>query len=309
MTSVRADDTVVVTGASGLLGSRVMPLLRRTLPNSRIITITRHHDATAADPDVEVLYGDLRDQQTWARLPVTVTCVIHLAAVIPWKNEDRQRENVITDNVTPIANLLDQSAQWPGLKQVVYSSSVSVYSPSSAWLNESSSTHPATLYGTAKLRGEKLFASLEARGVAVASLRLSSLYALGQYAGTVLPIMINRARQRQPLLVFGDGARTQDFLHCEDAAAAILLAFQNRACGVYNVGTGTPVTMSELAQIVRRVFADGSLQIIFDSQKTESDPGIKLDTSKARRELSYIPRIGLEEGLQNLKQELSHGSR
>jgi UDP-glucose 4-epimerase len=307
MTSGTADETIVVTGASGLLGSRVVPLLCRSFPNSHIITITRHRDPAAAAGDGEALFGDLRDQRTWAQIPTGVTCIIHLAAVIPWKNEDRQRETVIADNVIPIENLLEASATFPRLKQIIYSSSVSVYSPSRSWLTESSPTEPSTLYGMAKLRGESLLADLDGEGVTVTSLRLSSLYAAGQYQGTVLPLMVNRARQRQPLLVFGDGARTQDFLHCEDAAGAVLLAFENRARGIYNVGTGTPVTMSELAQTVRRVFADGSLEIAFQSEKEEIDPGIKLDISKAVRELNFKPTISLEKGLQILKQELGNG--
>jgi nucleoside-diphosphate-sugar epimerase len=256
---------------------------------------------------VDVLIGDLRNKQTWAQLPTSVTCIIHLAAMIPWKNEDRQRGSILSDNLTPIENLLAQSAKLPNLKQIVYSSSVSVYSASGSWLNESSPTEPSTLYGVAKLRGENLLATLNNQAVAVTSLRLSSLYAAGQYQGTVLPLMVNRASQRQPLFVFGDGARTQDFLRCEDAAAAVLLTFQNQARGVYNIGTGTPITMSELAQTVRRVFADSSLEIVFQREKQEIDPGIKLDISKARRELNYAPTIGLEKGLQILKQELNHG--
>lgn len=307
MTSGRAVETIVVTGASGLLGSRVVSLLRRSLPESQIIAINRRSDSPATAGDVKVLSGDLRDQQTWAQLPTSVTCIVHLAAVIPWKSEDRQRESILSDNLTPIENLLEQSAKLPNLKQIVYSSSVSVYSQSQAWLNESSPTEPSSLYGVAKLRGENLLATLNNQAVAVTSLRLSSLYAAGQYQGTVLPLMVNRARQRQPLVVFGDGARTQDFLRCEDAAAAVLLTFQNRARGVYNIGTGTPITMSELAQTVRRVFADSSLEIVLQTEKKEVDSGLKLDISKARRELNYNPTFSLEKGLQILKQELNYG--
>ena len=307
MTSGQADETIVVTGASGLLGSHLVALLPRSVPNSRIITITRHRNPAAAIGDAEVLFGDLRDKRTWAQIPRGVTRIVHLAAMIPWKSEDRHRETVITDNVTPIENLVEQSANLPSLKQIVYSSSVAVYSPSRDWLNESSPTEPATLYGMAKLRGESLLAGLDGEGITVTSLRLSSLYAAGQYQGTVLPLMVNRARQRQPLFVFGDGARTQDFLHCEDAARAILLAFQKRMPGVYNVGTGRATTMSELAQTVRTVFADRSLEIVFQPEKAENDPGIRLDIHKARRELNYKPMISLEKGLHILKQDLNNG--
>lgn len=269
--------------------------------------MSRRESYVSHDPRVEVIYGDLRDQQLWTRLPDNITNVIHLAAMIPWRPEQKSQASVLQDNLQPIANLIEYSQHWPNLQQVIYSSSVSVYAQTMAWLNECSATQPASLYGAAKLRGEGLLATLAVRNVSVVSLRLSSLYGRGQYQGTVLPIMINRARQKQSLVVFGDGSRTQDFLHCDDAAGAIELAFRGQARGVYNIGSGTPVTMSELAQTVRHVFADGSLEIVLQPEKIDSDSGIKLDISKARRELNYKPAIRLEEALQNLKQELTHG--
>jgi nucleoside-diphosphate-sugar epimerase len=116
--------------------------------------------------------------------------------------------------------------------------------------------------------------------------------------------MITRALGQQDLLIFGDGSRTQDFLHVEDAARAILLAFEKQARGVYNVGTGTPVTMTELAQTVSRVFAEGRAQIVYDLDQADGDSGIKLDIGKARRDLGYQPLFQLETGLQQLKREM-----
>jgi UDP-glucose 4-epimerase len=202
--------------------------------------------------------------------------------------------------------LIEHSRRWPGLEQVIYSSSVSVYEPTGEWLDESSTTRPASLYGAAKLRGEELLAGM--KGIRIATLRFTSLYAHGQYKGTVLPIMVKRAQQRQDLLIFGDGTRTQDFLHCEDAAHAILLALQQDADGVYNIGIGTPVMMTELAETVSRVFANGESKIVYQPERADGDPGIKLDISKARRELNYEPRLSLECGLRRLKQEMETNS-
>jgi UDP-glucose 4-epimerase len=294
--------TILVTGASGLLGSGVAPLLSRSLPDARIIAVSRNKDYVSGDSLGEVIYGDLRNKDFWSKVPETITTVVHLAASIPWKAEQKNDEHVVRENLIPIEMLVEHSNSWPRLRQVIYSSSVSVYSPSSEWLNEASTTRPASLYGAAKLRGEELLRGMN--GVRVATLRFTSLYARGQYEGTVLPIMVNRAQQRQDLLIFGDGTRTQDFLHCEDAALAILLALQQDANGVYNIGTGTPVTMTDLAETVSRVFSNGESKIIYQPNRADADPGIKLDVRKAKRELNYEPRISLECGLRKLKHEM-----
>lgn len=296
---------ILVTGAYGLLGSRVVSCLAQNIPDCRIIATGRtENQIHGKDPNVSAIFGDLREQQIWASLPDTITHVVHLAASIPWKAEDRYKSSLVTDNLLPLAHLIEHSQRWPNLQQIIYSSSVSVYAPTRQHLTEDSPREPANLYGAVKLAGEGLLHCMEARGIHTVSLRLSSLCAYGQHEGTVLPIIVGRARQKQPLLIFGDGSRTQDFLHCEDAARAILLSFQKQAHGVYNVGAGIPVSMAELAQTVSRVFAGGMAQIVFQPEKPDNDPSIKLDISKARRELDYQPVIQLESGLRKLKLEL-----
>ena len=297
---------ILVTGGHGLLGSRLVPLLARDVPGAEIIVVTRNEKQRHTGGSwTTTIRGDLRDENLWTRIPATITHVFHLAAVIPWRVEDRHKASIVTDNLLPLANLIEHSQRWANLRQVIYSSSVSVYSQTDKFLAEDSPQQPATLYGASKLAGEKLLYSLEACGVQTVSLRLSSLYGYGQYQGTVLPIMIERVMKKRDILIFGDGTRTQDFLHCEDAAQAILLSFQKRAKGVYNVGSGTPVSMAELAAVVDRVFTGGTTRVVFQPERADSDPGIKLDIGKARRELNYRPQIDLANGLQKLKQELN----
>jgi UDP-glucose 4-epimerase len=296
---------ILVTGGRGFLGSRVVRLLAQNHPDSEIILIARSDQQSREDGyQARTIVGDLRDENLWAQIPKTITHVVHLAAVIPWQAEDRYRASVVTGNLLPLAYLIENSQSWPNLQQVIYSSSVSVYAQTDEFLVEDSPRQPESLYGASKLAGEDVLGCLEARGVRTVSLRLSSLYGYGQHQGTVLPIMVRRALSKQDLLIFGDGTRTQDFLHCEDAARAILLSFQKLTRGVYNIGTGIPVSMAELAETVSRVFAGGSAHIVYQPQKADNDSGIKLDVTSARNDLGYQPQIDLETGLELLKQEL-----
>src|SRR5436305_11961445 len=98
--------TILVTGAYGLLGLRVVPLLAKKIPDCRLIVVGRdgkHKDWESEN--IEAVNGDLRDENFWAKLPEKITHVVHLAAFIPWKAEDRNRASVIIDNLLPIANL------------------------------------------------------------------------------------------------------------------------------------------------------------------------------------------------------------
>jgi len=163
---------ILVTGAQGLLGTRLVPILARSLPGAEIIVVTRNEKQRRADSSqTTTIRGDLRDENLWAEIPVTITHVFHLASVIPWKAEDRYKASVDTDNLLPIANLIEHSRTWLNLKQIVYSSSVSVYAPTERFLHEDSPRRPANLYGASKLAGEELLLCMEARGVRTVSLR------------------------------------------------------------------------------------------------------------------------------------------
>jgi UDP-glucose 4-epimerase len=304
----RGRSVIVVTGAGGFLGSRVVPLVRREARRARVVAVVRRRRVFATSAlsasDAEVIQGDLRQPYLWQRLPLDVTHVIHLAAVIPRGGRDAQSPSVVLDNVAPIVHLLQASARWPELRHVVYASSVSVYAPSRTPLRESSATGPASLYGAAKLAGEQLLGSLAERGVGVAVLRYSSIYGARQHPGTVLPLLATRARFGLPLHVF-DARRTQDFVHVDDAARATWLACRRAARGAYNVGSGRPISMSILAREILAAFdRSGTSRIVIEDARKSSDPsGIRMNIGRARRVLGFRPRIDLRDGLSRLARE------
>jgi nucleoside-diphosphate-sugar epimerase len=299
------DRVILVTGAAGFLGSFLVRTLQDSFPTCQIISVSRSKRASALSDDrISYLHGDLRERQTWSQFPATITHVCHLAANIPWSGSSKRDQDVERDNVLPVTNLVAESSRWPRLEQIIYSSSVSVYEPTTDVLTEQSPTNPNTVYGRAKLSNEETLTALNERNVGVISLRFSSIYGYGQYPVTVLPLMVNRALDNKAITVFGDGKRTQDFVHRTDAVRAVCLAMEAGTNGVFNVGSGTPTSMYELAQVVNNVFASGRSSIIFSTDRVETDPGIKLDISKARNELKYEPSVGLEEGLKQLKLQI-----
>lgn len=295
----------LVTGGSGFLASRLVPLLHAEIPDCKIIVVSRKENTIWRNyPHIQLICGDLRKPAVWSELPLDITNVFYLAAVIPWKDKDKSKAAIATNNLQPLSYMIDYSRRWPELNHVIFSSSISVYAKTGLFLNEASPTIPSDIYGASKLAGENLLLCLESRGVKVSSLRYSSLYGYGQYQGTVLPTMVSRAIRNQDIIVYGTGERAQDFLHCEDAARANIIAYGKKAQGIFNIGSGIPVTMAKLAKTINNVFANGRSRIIYLTEKEDHDPGFRLDISKARQQLNYQPLIQIESGLQKLKNNM-----
>lgn len=105
-----------------------------------------------------------------------------------------------------------------------------------------------------------------------------------------------RATGAAQVEIWGTGTPRREFLYVDDFAAAIAFLMEHHdAPGPINVGTGSDVTILELAQLVARVVGfDG--EIVCDTSKPDGTPRKQLDTTKIN-ELGWYPTISLEDGL------------
>jgi UDP-glucose 4-epimerase len=117
----------------------------------------------------------------------------------------------------------------------------------------------------------------------------------------VLIRWMERIVNGQPLLIFGDGTQTMDFVHVEDIARANLLAAQAPVTDdVFNVASGVETSLTELARTLAEVM-DAKPDPEYGPARTVNKVARRLaDTSRAQRMLGFTARIGLREGLQSL---------
>ena len=119
----------------------------------------------------------------------------------------------------------------------------------------------------------------------------------------VLPAMIRKFHEAKlsgniPVELWGSGTPRREFLHVEDLADSIVFALENQIQdNLYNVGTGTDVTIKELAQLIQKIV--GHLgEITWDSSKPNGTPRKLMDVSKMT-EAGWSAKIGLEEGIRS----------
>ncbi len=295
--------SVLVTGGAGFIGSHVVEEL-----------VDRGYDVTVVDNlrngDPDNL-SNVSDEINFKRMDVTdpvalgsvmsdVDVVIHLAAQTnvrysmecPW---DDMRANVVGT-----LNVAVQAARH-GVERIVYSSSGgAVYGePRYLPVDEEHPTEPVSNYGVSKLTGEHyLRVQAEEAGFDYVVLRYANVYGPRQdpsgEAG-VIPIFLERALRGEPLIVFGDGEQTRDFVYVEDVARVTADCVE-KGEGVYNIGTGKETSVNEIVDMVRAVVGK-DVEVVYEDPRPGEVRRIYLDVSKAEEELGFKPEVGLKEGI------------
>jgi len=161
-------------------------------------------------------------------------------------------------------------------------------------------------YAVAKIAGLKLCEAFNAQhGTRYVSVMPTNLYGphdnFDPLTSHVLPALLRKAHLARlegarELTLWGSGTPRREFLHVDDLASACVLLMERGAGeGLCNVGSGSDVTIRELAELIARVVGfDGRL--VFDPGKPDGTPRKLLDIGRMRR-LGWQPRYGLEEGI------------
>ena len=161
-------------------------------------------------------------------------------------------------------------------------------------------------YALAKITGIKACESIQKQfGKDYVSLMPTNLYGYHDNfdltSSHVIPAMIRKFHQAKvdnhnTVTLWGSGAAKREFLFVDDLATAVVHALENKLPDhLYNVGTGTDVTIKTLAKIVQKIIGHKG-DIIWDTSKPEGTPRKLMDVSKMK-EIGWSYKTELEEGL------------
>lgn len=292
--------TVLVTGATGFLGRRLLARLR-AITDVRRVALTRS-EPPANDDNVTWIRTSLEeiDAETWKRADLArIDTVFHLGAFTPKSADEVNRIDAIyRDNLIGLRALLESLPD--GVKSFVFASTLDVYAPTAEGvsLDEESLTAPAGLYGASKLFGETLV-RIEAkrRGFTCAVLRYGHLFGPGEEAyRKLIPQTIRQLRRGDLPTLHGDGGALRDFLYVDDAVeATVRAAALGDLTGPLNIVRGESRPIREIVEILVGLTGfDGGIKFL-----TDRDPGrsLRFDAGRMRAALGSWPLVSLEDGL------------
>jgi len=290
--------TILITGASGLIGFRLCKKLARE--GGDVVGLVHNHlISTCHNLRVGVCNIADYDDVSTTLAHYKPDTVFHFAAHLP----STANPDFIKVNVIGTSNLLDACYR-KDIKNFIYASSMSVYSapPSYLPVDEAHPARPDDVYGKTKMIGE-LLCECYSRVIRTTVIRFSSVFGLGDNSRAAYHFM-QSALSGQAIQVDGDGSQSSDFIYVDDAVRGAMLALEKGKSGeVYNIGSGQETSVLELANLIADL---GSTPVKVElSGKPATRPfRFVADTGKARKELGYKPS-GLVEGLRKYRGEMN----
>lgn len=284
-----------ITGGAGFLGSRLIPELKS--PDRSITSLSRRN-STLADRSISIdlsseiaaLKDLVKDEQP--------EVVIHAASKQPGSGV---LSDFVNSNTLTTANLIDALAEAPP-RQIIYTSTQSVYSPSANLpVTESHKAAVGSAYAASKRWAEQLLETFKQSQVII--LRLPSLYGAGQ-GDSFIDGLAKTAIRNEPIALFSQGKLIRDALHVSDVVGAIKRCIQQppaQTFSIVNLGCGRPIRTLEYAQAL--VEALGSKSAIELTERPASQADCYADIDLASRTIGFRP-TELRESMRTYADEL-----
>tara|TARA_Y100001001_G_scaffold117103_1_gene114895 strand:+ start:4720 stop:5667 length:948 start_codon:yes stop_codon:yes gene_type:complete len=264
-------DKYVVTGGAGFIGGHIAESLASQ--GHKVIVVDNLRTGFPANIEhlaVEFVEADIRDRDTMVALADGAKGIFHLAALVSVPESLERIEECLAINVQGTLNILEAAKKSKGCK-VVLSSSAAIYGNNPTLpKQEGMVPEPMTPYAVTKLDGEYYLRMYrEQWGVPTTSLRYFNVFGPRQnpsssYAAAV-PIFIRQALTDQPLVIYGDGHQTRDFIYVKDIVGANLFAME-QGTEMYNVALGQSTSILELAQQIISITGSRS-RIVFENER------------------------------------------
>jgi len=294
------NDFVLVTGGAGFIGSHMVEALLNRGYRVRVLDNLSQGKREWVPAEAEFLHGDIVNPDDCNTACAGVSGVFHLAAMSRVAPSLNDISGCTLPNVIGTQNIL-AAARNAGVRRLVYSGSSTFYGNATPPHREEMPSEYLNFYSLTKSVGEQycfLFDRLY--GLSTSVVRYFNVYGprqpeTGAYA-LVIGIFLDRLALGLPLVIHGEGSQRRDFVHVKDAAEATIRVFESGfRREVFNVGSGTNVSIKEIADIISPV-QEHAARRAGDAEVTLAD------ITKIHAKLGWEPKMRFEDGLRELIQ-------
>ncbi|MBV5278103.1 MAG: ADP-glyceromanno-heptose 6-epimerase [Campylobacteraceae bacterium] len=324
---------ILITGGAGFIGSNLAFYFQENYPTCKVVVFDIFRsEATFSNGNLksfghfknllgfhgEVISGDINDAFALEQLEnYHFDTIFHEAAISDTTVLDQGI--MVKTNVNAFKNILELAKKSNAV--VVYASSAATYgdapSPQRVGCEQ-----PQNVYGFSKLSMDNLareFCLLNPK-MSVIGLRYFNVYGPREYfknttASMILQLGLQILSGKTPRLFEGSDKIVRDFIYIEDVIQANVKACVSGKSGVYNVGTAKPRSFQDIADILQRELGTNLGTAYFQNPYSAYQMHTEADISLTCKDLGYMPKISLEEGIKAYvseikriyKSEVKHG--
>lgn len=312
------DVPVLVTGAGGFIGSHLVERLVRE--QAKVRCLVRYNSRGEAGmledvpeeirTEIEIVQGDLRDQDAVSESMRDTSIVFHLGAIIPIPYSYLRPREVVETNVLGTLNVVN-AARSQGHVRVVHTSTSETYGTARyVPIDEAHPLQGQSPYAASKIAADKIVESFVlSYDLAAVTIRPFNTFGPRQSTRAIIPTLITQALTMDQILV-GDLTPTRDLNFVQNLVEAYLAAGTvEKAIGeVINIGTGTEISIGELAKKIQHL-TGRDVPLVKDPSRIRPSKSevrqLLAEIEKARLILDWRPTVSLEDGLEQTIQWIS----
>lgn len=305
---------ILVTGGCGFIGSHFLRYMMDTYTKDSFICLDALTYAgnknniknLLEDSRLTMIEGNIRDISFVDTLFVSYKpdVVVHFAAETHVDRSITGPQVFLETNVIGTGVLLDACLRH-GIKRFHHVSTDEVYGTlplqGGSLFTEQSPLKPTSPYAASKASSDLLVLSYyKTYGLPVTISRCSNNYGTHQYPEKLIPLMIQKALQEEPLPVYGDGLNVRDWIHVVDHCRAIDCILKKCKVGeVYNVGAGEEIPNIKLVKRMLDVLGKPHKLITYVPDRLGHDLRYAIDSSKLET-LGWKPEYTMEQTLKGI---------
>jgi len=297
----------LVTGGAGFIGSHLVEALVAAGCDVAVLdNLSGGHLSNLESVKSRISFheNDIRQLDGLEQSAAGCDVIFHLAAVVAVQQtiDDPLYSTMVNDIGT--LNVLE-AARNTNVQRVVLASSCAVYGDDPRLPKDESMTPmPGSPYAVHKLSAEHYLRVYgELFGLQNASLRFFNVFGPRQdpsspYSG-VISIFMSKAASHQAPVIYGDGNQTRDFVYVKDVVNALLQAAQTdqKTGGVYNIGSGSLVTVKRLWELIASLSGQQA-EPIYQAARAGDILHSVGNIDKARSMLNFTNQFSMEQGLE-----------
>jgi UDP-glucose 4-epimerase len=304
-----SDNTgILVTGGAGFVGATLVRRLVTAGYRVRVLDNLSTGDAAhLAGVDADLVKGDIRDAGTLDDAVAGCDAIIHLAAAGSVVGSVADPHPNFDANVVGTFRVLDAARRHAVPRVVQASTGGALIGDATPPVDERSLPRPLSPYGASKLAGEGYaHAFAKTYGVRTVAVRFGNVY--GPWCARkrgVLNAFFTALRDWQPMVIYGEGTASRDYVHVSDIAAALQLALENPDIPggtVLHAASGVETTITALADLCRRAAGQPGHPVEYRPARPGEVGRNFASYDLARRLLGYSPTVRIEDGIPRLWQ-------